>query len=83
MKNYYLMNKDRVVAEFYSQKGRFSRKDAFFEIGCIYDKMPFGAEEDLTASISLYRLHSNFFTVCPIILLTVSEEIPKHAPVFS
>lgn len=52
MKNYYLMNKDRVVAEFYSQKGRFSRKDALFEIGCIYDKMPFGAEEDLTAWIS-------------------------------
>ena len=51
MKDYYLMNKDRMVAEFHSKESRFS-SDVSFEITKTYDKMPFGVNDDITAWIS-------------------------------
>ena len=48
MKEYYLMNKNRIVAEFHSKESRFS-SDVSFEITKTYDKMPFGVNDDITA----------------------------------
>lgn len=51
MSEYYLMNKNRITAEFHSRESRFS-SDVSFEISRIHDTMPFGAGDDITAWIS-------------------------------